>query len=157
MSLYTASKIIQRREGATGFIYVFNFPVTLGAGASQDLLIRTPATGPTIYAQRYTTAAAQTINSVFEGPTVTADGTPGTFLSVDRTGTRVAQSLIFDTPTVTADGLQLDNEINSLGVKLQRENVWFKLAAGTDYLIRSTSSPAGNDVVLSVRISEESE
>ena len=156
MSNLPINRIVTRAEGAQGNIYVFNFVVTLGAAVRQDLLLITPAFG-NVYMQRYTTAAGQTVNSTFEGSTITANGSAGTFLSLDRTATRPANTLIFDTPTVSADGTQIDNEVNALGVKLQRENVWWRLAQSTNYLIVTTSSPAGNDVVMSVRILEEND
>ena len=156
MSQNALARLAQRSEGATGVIYVHNFFVTLGAGATQDILVRTPATGKT-WLQRYVTAEAQTINPTFEAPTVTLDGTPGVFLSVDRSASRVARTLVFEGPTISATGLGIDNEINVLGVALQREMVWFRLAQATDYLIRTSSTPAGNDVVMSVRITEENE
>lgn len=80
-----------------------------GAGTTAYLMFRTPNTTTRVHAKALIEAEAEFLVEIYEGGTVSADGTPVVANNNDRDkqNTHVAELTAFSAPTVTADGTLL--------------------------------------------------
>lgn len=117
----------------------------LGASNSTYMLLRAGANNVPHFEFTVNTAGAARID-MFEGPTLTDDGTPLTEVNHDRSSSNTSDVSVFSEPTVSADGtLLLTDRVPSgvAGAKAGLGNVsgraeWL-LAPSTDYLIKITN------------------
>ena len=115
--------------------------------ASADVLMKTGATAPHMVFD--VTAGGNAYIYLYEGTTVSADGTTLAVTNHSRASTRVADLTGFHTPTVSATGTQLDElfipagsgpKAGGGGVSFADEYI---LAVSTNYLIRITNKSGG--------------
>lgn len=122
-----------------------------------ELLIRAPASGQ-VRATLRGSATGEAHTDLFEGPTVSVDGTAVSRVNRNRTGTPQASGVLaFTGPTTSADGTSLFKEI--LGGQFaggEERILEFKLKPGTDYLLRVTNDDASaQDLAVEARWFEE--
>lgn len=120
-------------------------------GASVNILLKVPAgVQPHLNAFQVTGGRGDLDIAVYEGATVSADGTGGTLLNMNRNSTNVSQSSFYYTPTITDDGTLIKQvwvpptvtgtgqSANGLGVGfVGRELV---LKEDTNYIFRVTNN-----------------
>jgi len=139
-----------------GEMFRANAVFSLGVGAEKLALFRTGNVQAHVYGE--VTASGDSYMRFYESPTVTADGTPVTFLNKNRaydtSGTSVT---VFDTPTISSNGTLLDPFVMSgsinAGGKERQDNEW-TLKVNTDYLILIHAN-AASDYTLKIDWYEE--
>ena len=109
-----------------------------------EMLIKVPA-GGVAHASFTAQAGGDARLQLFEGPTITADGTPVTPVNRNRTSTKVSAVSVFHTPTTSAAGTPLPDKLiaggsggNSAGGQTEPFAEW-NLKADEDYLFRITN------------------
>jgi hypothetical protein len=144
-----------------GYAFQCTIPyAALGSGSSFDLLIsvpvfenslRAPHIIPIIY------ATAQTLESLYEAPTVTGTGTATESVNRDRGATNIAKTVIRTGATFGALGKLLDQRIigdkNQGGYSNQLDE-WI-LKSNTNYLFRVTAQAASNNIVVKLNWYED--
>ncbi len=131
-----------------GLMYtVDTFDEGVTGGNPVEWLVRVAATNDA-YLDFIIAATGDALLEVFEGPTVTADGSTLTPLNRKRRSTDTPGTLFFKGPTTTADGTRVDRMFvpggsggSSQGRSLQSP-VSLVLTEG-DYLVRFTNRAAG--------------
>jgi len=122
-----------------------NWASVSGAGTTFDLLMKTGVARPhVVYGWESTVAFSYTL---YEAPTITADGTAETVHNSNRGSSTVPGASLYYGPTVTAVGTRLlSGQISSdfkAGGSHTREDELI-LALGTSYLLRFTKTDAGS-------------
>ena len=128
-----------------------HFDDSVGNNSSVDILIRTGSDLDMLAGMfdGVLSSGGDALLEVFQGPTLTSDGTPLTLLQLNQLSTNTPKSLAFHTPTITDPGTRLFPLFipgGSGGVAIGGTSSPFqRLIAlpGTDYLIRGTNI-AGN-------------
>jgi len=85
--------------------FVKSFAEITGASTTAEFLIKTGAKFP--HARVIATSNAEFIIDIYEGTTVSADGTPVTVFNNDRNSATTATVSLFTSPTITGDGTLL--------------------------------------------------
>ena len=132
---------------------------TIAGGADEDILLKVGSEKVWLFA----IVDADDILDIllYEGTTVSADGTALTINDMNRTTDNTCSVSPFTGPTITADGDLLEQEsilnvARSARVGFVRIRVGWLLAANTNYLIRiDNTSGAPEDIVLSLSLFEE--
>jgi hypothetical protein len=125
----------------------------LANGASHDHLLRVPAgVYPHFNRLMFSVSAGDCDAYLYEGATVSADGTPETVYNTNRNSTNAAETLLFTDPTVTDPGTEIHHVWmpptgagvgSSTGLsKVSFDEEWL-LKPSTDYLIRLTNNSGG--------------
>ena len=147
----TATDVHQRIHSAN--YWNFGDNVNLGSGGVRDILIITGATKKAhIYAtvQAFNVSSNKTISvDVYEGTTVSANGTGLTIFANNRGNILVPELTAFHTPTVTTTGTAImPTRIGKDEMQLfsTRPGEEYDFNSNTKYLIRITSLIANNDV-----------
>ncbi len=99
---------------------------------------------------------------LYEAPTITADGTPVTILSVNRQTLGTPASTLFHTPTIEADGTELNcSMVGTAGVAhgaggTTAARCYFLFKKSQNYLLKVTNKKGGNaDINVSYSWHEE--
>lgn len=127
----------------------------LGAGATQLYLLTAPNTAKRIHMLIVISSAPGSTITIFEAPTVTANGAAMTAINNERNSANTATLLVFKSPTVTVNGTQLDIEEIGSGstagkfsgaTSNDRNENEFVLKQNTKYLIQEVALAASTDI-----------
>ncbi len=132
-----------------GLIFITSTEFTVDAGLSALLLIKTGDVG--IHLLPGAKGSLQAKVYFYEGPTVSAEGTPVSSHNRDFTSGKVTGTSFFHTPTVSDKGTVKDKDRFGSGNKSGGESLAtneFVLAANTYYLLEVVSESNGNEVVI---------
>lgn len=117
-----------------------NLNTSVANNASLLTLMRVPV-DTLVFALVSGRVTGNTVLTLYEAPTTTADGTARVVTSSNRNNPGTSGVLVFDGPTVTANGTFLVESIitggtqrSSVGGNFAIADAW-QLAAGTDYLM----------------------
>lgn len=134
---------------------MFQYNITPQALASGDsLLLRfavgtLTATTRTPHAIFEVDSTAETWVYLYEGPTLTGNGTAGSAVNRNRNISTAATSVPYINPTVSGNGTLLTSWITGSGTRAgggTRDSVEWDLKSATNYLYVITSKAASNDV-----------
>lgn len=140
----TAVNIVHERIHQ-GLVFSASFlNLTVPVDAFRNILFRT-SVALEAHVRITLAAGAEATLHIYEGPTVTDNGTPIPSINRNRNSTYEAASLVFDGAVVTDDGFELDSHFTAGGSGPHATggtdisfNEWI-FKANTDYLIRPTN------------------
>jgi len=140
----------EMHEGSHYFIktYVEN---TGSSGTSDEFIFTTPANGKRIHAKASLYADTDTTVNIYEGSTVSANGTEVTPMNNNRNSTNTATLTAYAGPTVTDDGDIMWSSRNGGGRRAVGVGLGFNyeiiVKPETIYLFRITKNTAADTVV----------
>lgn len=133
-----------------GRFFLYSGQVTLNNAATKKFLITVPNSAVFTHMIPAKVRATGEANiAIYEGPTVSNEGTPVTMLNRNRNSSNVNATLLKEDPTADPNGTLIYVEHFGSGQKSQGESRGeseFILKTNTKYLIIITSEAASNDI-----------
>ncbi len=125
--------------------YAYRNELGVGMGTNRDFLLITPNTSTRIHLFFDINSTKIFSYYLYEGTTVSANGTAMTALNNERNSANAASLLVYRAPTITTVGTELlSNNTNALRTFSRDEE--FVLKQNTLYLLRLTSNDNNNNI-----------
>lgn len=90
-----------------GWVFNADFAGSVSSGSTYTMLQKTGARYAVVSQEEYAVNAAPVTITMYESPTVTANGTVIPTYNMNRNSANVATTALYDSPTVTANGTQV--------------------------------------------------
>jgi len=120
---------------------------SITSSSSKTVLINVGSTG--MHIQSTVDATGTFLLDIYEGPTVSANGTAVSVINKNRESARASNATVFHTPTTSADGAHISSSLVPGGVwtggasGVARDEQ-FMLNEDTSYLVRCTNIGTGS-------------
>ncbi len=125
---------------------------SIGAAADAEVLIKV-GSNKYLHFMFSISAGAESYVYIFEGPTITTNGTEVQIRNMNRFSSNTSDANVYYTPTIGVDGTQICVGLlpgaikkNDMGGNIRPDTEWI-LNKNTDYLIRVTNNGTGAEPV----------